>query len=368
VEWVRALSDGEVGVVAPRPADPACAAELAALGAEPILHGRSAASAAIGVVAAGLSGRPLQEGLYAVGHARKRLAEALAAKDWDLVVIQLVRCAWAAEVAAEVAPGTPLLFDAIDAMGLHFRRSARGRPFPFGVPALLEARRCAARERWLASRSRLSVAVSRRDLEALGAPPGRARLVPVSAKERPDAGRPPSVPTVLLSGNLGYRPSVIAARSFARQVWPELRRRVPGARWVLAGARPARAVRALDRLAGVTVAADVADLGPFLADATVAIAPMATGSGVPMKVLEAWSARLPVIAHPWAAAGLEAEAGRDLLTASTAAEWVGQLERLLTEPAARAELAAAGHRAWESTYSPERVGEAIRSAVSEAVG
>jgi len=311
--------------------------------------------------------RPAQEGLYAGRRARTALERALAAGPWDLAVVQLVRCAWAAEVIARHTPRPPLLFDAIDSMGLHFERAAEAAPTPLASLLRAEASRCARREAWLVERAGVVTAVARRDLEALAAG-SKGRLVPVAAAGPTARPVPPAgAPTVLLSGNLGYRPTVLAARRFASEVWPELKARVPEARWLLAGARPARAVRALAALPGVEVHGDLPDLGPSLAAATVAVAPMATGSGVPMKVLEAWAAGRPVVAHPWAAAGLEHDPAPGVTEAATPGEWVEVLARLLRDPAASAELAARGRAVWARHYAPGPVRAAIRAAVEAAL-
>ena len=91
-----------------------------------------------------------QEGLYATAAARAAVRRAVSEISPDLVIIQMVRCAWAAEEVEREAPGTPVLFDAIDAMGLHYERAAETlnpvlRPF-----ARLEASRCRRREQFLA--------------------------------------------------------------------------------------------------------------------------------------------------------------------------------------------------------------------------
>ena len=57
----------------------------------------------------------------------------------------------------------------------------------------------------------------------------------------------------------------------------------------------APAIRRLAAADGVELHADVPDLGPFFARAWVAIAPMETGSGVPMKVLEAMAAGCAIV-------------------------------------------------------------------------
>jgi glycosyltransferase involved in cell wall biosynthesis len=313
---------------------------------------------------------PLQEGLYRAAAARRALQQALAHGPWDVIVVQMLRCGWAATEAARLAPQTPLLFDAIDAMGLHFRRAAAGFPAPLRPLVRNEAARCQARETWLVERSAVVTAVSQRDLEALGAPADAARVVPVSGREvavaEPGQDNIGGPPTVLLSGNLGYRPTVLGALWFAREVWPRVQRQVADARWILAGARPAAKVRRLDRLDGVEVHADVPDLDAYVARATVAIAPMWSGSGVPMKVLEAWAAGVPVVADPWAAAGLDPAAQPALQVAQEAAEWVSRLTHLLTDRGAASDLGDRGRAAWDRIYRPQRVVEAIRAAVERA--
>ena len=142
---------------------------------------------------------------------------------------------------------------------------------------------------------------------------------------------------------------------------------IPEARWILAGARPARSVSALAALNGVEIHADVADLGGFMAQAWVAIAPMASGSGVPMKVLEAWSAGLPVVAHPWTVAGLDDSSWSAVRQAESAEEWAGALIELLGDRKERDTLAALGLEAWNRGYHPEVIAERIREAVETAV-
>ncbi len=367
LEWLEALGGCDPVLLAPHPGDPGLLREPARrTGVRVTTFHAGPVASALGAAWAIPSGRPVQEGLFHLPSARRALAALLRERRPALVVVQMVRCFWALEVLRREAPGVPVLFDAIDAMGLHFWRAAVTRRGPLGLAFRWEARRCRALERRMAGEAAVTVAVARRDLEALGAPAGRGRVVPVAARERPPA-EPGSARTVLLSGNLGYRPTVEGALWFASDVWPVVRRRVPGARWVLAGARPPRPVRRLAELPGVEVHADVPDLGPFLASARVAVAPMDSGSGVPMKVLEAWAAGVPVVARRWAAGGLVDGAGEAMVVADDPAEWAGGLARLLTDADEARRLGTAGRRLWEENYRPERVSEGIREAVEAAL-
>jgi glycosyltransferase involved in cell wall biosynthesis len=360
LEWLRALSGHEARLLCPAPRGPRGAQEPP----DVVCWRWNPAATARGLLAAAASGRPLQEGLYDSAAARQLVAETVLDLRPDLIVVQMVRCAWAAALGEGPAP--PVLFDAIDAMSLHFERAAAGGS-PILAPLLRrEAARCRRRERQLAAAAGITTAVAARDLAALAAPAGRGRVVPVSARAVHGGQAPRSEPVVLLSGNLGYRPTVQGALWFAREVWPGLRRSVPAARWVLAGARPAPAVRRLGRLPGVELHAEVPDLAPYLKTARVAIAPLRTGSGVPMKVLEAMAAGVPVVVHPWAAGGLATDASGAVAVADGAAAWVEVLARLLRDAKAAAELGERGREAWRAHYHPDVIAAKIQSVVAEA--
>src|SRR5439155_20099936 len=85
-------------------------------------------------------------------------------------------------------------------------------------------------------------------------------------------GRPPA--RLVFSGNLGYFPNVDAAAWLVDEIFPRIRTVMPGSEVRLVGARPARAVRTLATVPGVSLAADVPHMAPELAGATVAGVPL----------------------------------------------------------------------------------------------
>jgi glycosyltransferase involved in cell wall biosynthesis len=366
VEWLRALDSSSCGLVCLAAPSQSGASELAEFTERVWSYRFSLPGSSAGIVAAVAAGRPAQEGLYATGSARRVVTEAARSFRPDVVVVQMVRCAWALEPVLSVAPRAAVVFDAIDAMSLHFERAARSVA-PLLRPLFrAEAERCRRREGELAARAHRVTAVCERDLAALSAPANRGRVVPVSGRAFDRSSPDPTRPTILLSGNLGYRPTVAGARWFADHVWPLLVQRVPGVRWLLVGSRPNREVRRLAELPGIELHTDVGDLAPFLAQTTAAIAPLSSGSGIPMKVLEAWAAGVPVVADQWAASGLDGEGTTAVAAVSTRDEWVAALERLLVDPEVALSLGNRGRDAWAAHYRFDRIAEAVRKVVSEA--
>ncbi len=382
-EWLDALNDHDVCVVCPEPEN----RDLGVLSTQCRTYSLSAAVRLFGLSRAIFSGLPFLDGLYHVGAGRRAFRAALDERPCDLVVVQMLRCGWAAEVLEEAAPGVPWIFDAIDSMGLHFSQSVNNYAALWRPLVRAEARRCQRRERDLGERASLVTAVTRRDLDAITFDAinsdainiGRSFVVPVAGKNflgsltrdsqptKDNQSTKEKQPTILLSGNLGYRPTVAAAAFFAAEVWPLISETFPNLRWVLAGARPDSQILRLNDAPRIEVHGDVDDLMPFLERATIAIAPMATGSGVPMKVLEAWAAGVPVVAHPLAVAGLEAGHRSGVAVAETPEQWVRKIVELLSDSKANENLVERGQAIWSETYSPERIRQSIHDAVSRAL-
>lgn len=316
-------------------------------------------------------GLPFQNALFSSTELRRKLREL--APEVDLVILQLVRLA---ECVEELGP-VPWMVDFIDSLSLNLASRARCDRLWLRPLLLWEARRLGRWEVRLGELASGALAVCGRDADEIGRRLGdaaarRVRVVGVAVD--PDHARPrvsvPSSaagpPTLALTGNLGYFPNRHAVRWWLRQVWPRLRRCRPDVRLVVAGDRPGRGLRETVRRAGAELVVAPADLRRVLAGATLALAPLRCGSGIPVKILEAWSVNVPVVASLWAAEGASARPGHDLAVASTPEEWVATLRRLLDDPDARERLAQGGRRSLLAHYGDAVVKGQLLDAVESA--
>ncbi|HEX2253259.1 MAG TPA: glycosyltransferase family 4 protein [Thermoanaerobaculia bacterium] len=173
-------------------------------------------------------------------------------------------------------------------------------------------------------------------------PPFPARLPPAGEAL---AGRPP----VVYLASSGWLPNQDAGDWLVREIWPRVRRRVPQAvLHLFTGA----ASRAGEGIVGHPPPADSRSAFP---SGAVVIVPLRVGSGIRMKILEAWARGCPVVATPEAAAGLDVENDRHLLLARNGPEMAAAVARLHEEPGLRERLVAAGRELLERRHAPERV-------------
>jgi polysaccharide biosynthesis protein PslH len=167
--------------------------------------------------------------------------------------------------------------------------------------------------------------------------------------------------TCAFVGALDYRPNIDGACWFCRNVWPEIERRRPGARLLLVGRRPVPEVRRLKDIRGVEVVGQVPDVRPYLDQATVVVVPLRLARGIQNKVLEAMAMAKAVVASPQSLAGLPARGTVPVLSASTPAEWIESVIRLLDNPAQRRRLGGDGRSYVEESHRWDRCLEPLGS-------
>ena len=142
-------------------------------------------------------------------------------------------------------------------------------------------------------------------------------------------------PLLVFTGQMDYRPNVEAVAWFAAEVLPRLRQTHPAVRFAIVGRAPTAAVQAL-AAPDVIVTGAVDDVRPWLAAASVCVAPLHLARGIQNKVLEAMAMARPVVASPAAAEGID-HAGT-LRVAGSAAEQARAIGALLDDPDAASAL------------------------------
>lgn len=163
----------------------------------------------------------------------------------------------------------------------------------------------------------------------------------------PAPPRTPSTtdPRVIFLGSLDTATNTGGLEWLLDRVWPRILAGHPRALLDVVGRRPSAALR---RRVGATeraeLFADVPDLAPYLARASVAVNPVVSGSGVNIKLIDYLDAGLPLVSTSLATAGLPLEAGVDLEVHDDPAAFADAVLHLIADPTRADQLAHAGRK------------------------
>jgi polysaccharide biosynthesis protein PslH len=153
---------------------------------------------------------------------------------------------------------------------------------------------------------------------------------------------------ILFIGNFIHPPNVEAAFTLIHSIWPTVRAHQPEATLTIIGDRPPRALQEMAS-ENVIVTGRVSDVTPYLDRASLFVAPMRSGGGIRIKLLEALAAGKAVVATPLAAEGLDLSNGEQIYLAWHDDQLARRIVELLTNLEKRAALATRA-RAWACTH------------------
>lgn len=295
-----------------------------------------------------------------------RLGDRMRSCRYDLVYVSassMIR------YALEMESSVPVVMDFGDIDSEWWLHQSQVRSFPGASFYRTEGMRLRLAETAVARRAARCLVGSPQSTRVLAtfAPWAPATAIPngVDAEHFTPVLRLPSSPTALCVSAIETDKDVEAVADFCRSVMPRVLARIPEARLVVAARQAPPAIRGLEQIPGVVVAAPVADLRPFLHRTAIAVAPLPSPRGLQTGVLEAMASGVPVVATSHGIEGIAATRGRHLHVENSSAAFSERVVDLLEDPAARAEIGAQGrsfvqaHHSWDA--SAERLLELVES-------
>jgi polysaccharide biosynthesis protein PslH len=166
---------------------------------------------------------------------------------------------------------------------------------------------------------------------------------------------------VLHLGTMFWLPNVEGVLWFAREVWPKVIEHVPQATFTIAGKNPPAEIQSLPANqnggASIQVTGYVPDPQPYLERAAVFIVPLLSGSGMRVKIVDAWRWGLPVVSTTIGAEGIQCRHGENLLIADQADDFARAVVQVLLDPVLSQQLRVNGrrwveeHYDWHSVYT-----------------
>jgi glycosyltransferase involved in cell wall biosynthesis len=178
------------------------------------------------------------------------------------------------------------------------------------------------------------------------------------------AGREPL--TMLFLGSFRHEPNRIALEWFVEQVLPRVTERWPDARLVVVGADAPQRHPYADRT-GLEIRGFVEDIREPLSRYAVFVCPILSGSGVRVKLLEAYASGIPVVSTHIGAEGLARKDGEFCLLADTPGDFAERIAAVFEDPVRAAEMAMRARSEvvanWDMATITSRLVESYREAV-----
>lgn len=172
--------------------------------------------------------------------------------------------------------------------------------------------------------------------------------------------------SVVFVGSFSYWPNEDAALRLIAMA-QGLRRRGALDKLYLVGVAPtARMRKAAAGDPGIVVTGRVPEVGPFLDRAALVAVPLAAGSGLKVKILEAMARARPVLTTQFGAEGLDIVSGVQAEIAPLGS-FADAVAALMGDPARRRELAIHGRRMVEERHSPAAMESQVRALVARAL-
>jgi GT2 family glycosyltransferase/glycosyltransferase involved in cell wall biosynthesis len=194
----------------------------------------------------------------------------------------------------------------------------------------------------------------------------RAGIDPSRYQFRP-GGREPF--TMLFLGSFRHDPNRVALDWFIRHALPRIVERAPRARLVVAGSDPPPAHAYADHAAHLEMLGYVEDAREPLARCAVFVCPILSGSGVRVKLLEAFAAGIPVVSTFVGAEGLARQDGEFCALADQPADFADRVVALFENPQEAAQMAARARAEveanWDIAAMTRKLVESYRELVRE---
>ncbi len=334
------------------------------------------------------TGDPLQSVYCWQPELAKRLDSLLGgSKAFDIVHIEHLRgakygldikkrtpdIAWQAPAARP-----PIVWDSVDCISMLFKQaSGQSKKRINRWITRFDLGRTERYEGWLVNQFERVLVTSKNDRDALlklapkSTPQNQIRVLPngvdLNYFQPANGGMVKDPATLVISGKMSYHANVTMSMNFVHETLPIIWSRRPDVKLVLVGKDPTQELVDLGKNPAIRVTGTVADIRPYLHQATVAVTPITYGAGIQNKVLEAMACGLPVVSSPQAVSALAVKPGEDLLVAGDPQAFADAVINLLENPGLQTRLGQAGRRYVEQDHLWVRIAAQLEEVYNEII-
>jgi GT2 family glycosyltransferase len=263
----------------------------------------------------------------------------------------------------QIDPSLKIVFDMVDT---YFIRLEREHRITRDEHAAEEARRYREIELRLARASNLVWCASPEDRKVVAreAPEVRIEIVPTIHPLHARGANFAAREHLLFIGNFAHRPNADAVHHFVRDIFPHVKRTLPGVKLYVVGDNATPEIAAYAS-ADVLVLGYVPDVEPLFRNCRLMVVPLRYGAGIKGKLGESLSFGLPVVTTSTGAEGFGITGGVEALIADEPQEFAAAVVRAYLEEDLWERLSQHGYRHVETHFTPEVVAEVINSSMRD---
>jgi glycosyltransferase involved in cell wall biosynthesis len=182
-----------------------------------------------------------------------------------------------------------------------------------------------------------------------------------------DIPREPQPGVILFSGDMSYFPNINSVQFITQEILPLLKSCGWTGELIVCGKNPPQSVRSLES-DSITITGTVDDLRKYYSRAEVFIAPMRIGSGIPLKVITAMAAGIPVVTTSRIAESLGILDAGIVLQADQPEETARNLLKIMNDRALADQCSRAGKSIAREKFSWSVVGRSFWKQVKNFIG
>ncbi len=154
-----------------------------------------------------------------------------------------------------------------------------------------------------------------------------------------------------------WAPNYEGLKWFLNEVWPKLKDKKPTLEFDIIGAGLPKSLIKKHASTRIHFHGFVEDLETFRQTNTIFIAPLFSGSGMKIKIIEAMASGIPIVTTKIGAEGIDITHGIEYLEANSIQEFIKSIELLLSDTYLHQNISIASEKKVEEKYSLEKIGQ-----------
>ena len=185
-----------------------------------------------------------------------------------------------------------------------------------------------------------------------------------NAVKIPEPPPPAPEPTLLFLGSYNHKPNIDAVEFLIRKIWPHVHQAIPEATLIIAGSPPERIPSYNHPLRGVRFTGFVENLDELYQQARVVCAPILSGSGTRVKIIEAASYSRPIVSTQIGAEGIELHNGDSIFLRDDPKSFAEACIRLLIDHELCERMGAAARASVIDKYDQSKIERLIQDYIT----